>query len=59
VGLIGDAPAILDRLDQLERAGIDAIMVKTEQPFEESERFARDVIGPYRTRAGLTPADRR
>lgn len=47
-GLIGDAASILARLEQLERAGVDAIMVKCEPAFEESERFAQLVIGPYR-----------
>jgi FMNH2-dependent dimethyl sulfone monooxygenase len=48
-GLIGDPGSILERIAQLERAGIDAIMVKCEPAFDESERFAREVIGPYRT----------
>jgi alkanesulfonate monooxygenase SsuD/methylene tetrahydromethanopterin reductase-like flavin-dependent oxidoreductase (luciferase family) len=47
-GLIGDAASILERIDQLERAGVDAIMVKCEPAFDESERFARLVIAPYR-----------
>jgi FMNH2-dependent dimethyl sulfone monooxygenase len=49
-GLIGDPPSIFARLEALEQAGVDAIMVKTEPAFEESERFARDVIRPYRDR---------
>jgi dimethylsulfone monooxygenase len=47
-GLIGDPASILERIEQLERAGVDAIMVKCEPAFDESERFARLVIAPYR-----------
>ena len=47
-GLIGDPLSILDRIERLERAGVDAIMVKCEPAFDESERFARRVIAPYR-----------
>jgi FMNH2-dependent dimethyl sulfone monooxygenase len=46
-GLIGDARGILRHLHALEQVGVDAIMVKCE-PALESERFAREVIGPYR-----------
>jgi alkanesulfonate monooxygenase SsuD/methylene tetrahydromethanopterin reductase-like flavin-dependent oxidoreductase (luciferase family) len=56
-GLIGDPASILERIDQLERAGVDAIMVKSEPAFDESERFARLVIAPYR--AGRARASRR
>lgn len=67
-GLIGDPASILERIEQLEGAGVDAIMVKCEPAFDESERFARLVIAPYRaahaaarlspqhsTRAATTP----
>jgi FMNH2-dependent dimethyl sulfone monooxygenase len=47
-GLIGDPSSILERLAQLEQAGVDTIMVKCEPAFDESERFARLVIAPYR-----------
>lgn len=47
-GLIGDPSSILDRIDRLERVGVDAIMVKCEPAFDESERFARQVIAPHR-----------
>jgi dimethylsulfone monooxygenase len=47
-GLIGDSATILERIDQLERAGVDVIMVKCEPAFDESERFARLVIAPHR-----------
>jgi FMNH2-dependent dimethyl sulfone monooxygenase len=52
-GLIGDAPTILQRLVELEQAGVDAIMVKCEPAFDESERFARQVIAPYRAARAL------
>jgi FMNH2-dependent dimethyl sulfone monooxygenase len=47
-GLIGDPASILQRLEQLERIGVDAVMVKCEPAFDESERFARLVLAPYR-----------
>ena len=47
-GLIGDPASILERVEQLERVGVDAITVKCEPAFDESERFARLVIAPYR-----------
>lgn len=53
-GLIGDPATILGRIEQLERAGVDAIMVKCEPAFDESERFARLVLAPYR--AARAPA---
>jgi dimethylsulfone monooxygenase len=56
-GLIGDPASLLERIDQLERVGVDAIMVKCEPAFDESERFARLVIAPYR--AGRARASRR
>jgi alkanesulfonate monooxygenase SsuD/methylene tetrahydromethanopterin reductase-like flavin-dependent oxidoreductase (luciferase family) len=52
-GMIGDPPSILRRLVQLEQAGVDAIMVKCEPTFDESERFAREVIRPYRAARSL------
>jgi dimethylsulfone monooxygenase len=55
-GLIGDAPTILQRIAELEQAGVDAIMVKTEPVFDESERFARQVIAPYRAARALAAA---
>lgn len=47
-GLIGDPASIIERIEQLERAGVDAITVKCEPAFDESERFSRLVISPYR-----------
>ena len=47
-GLIGDPATILERIATLEQIGVDAIMVKCEPAFDESERFARNVIAPYR-----------
>jgi dimethylsulfone monooxygenase len=57
-GLIGAPETILARLGDLERAGVDAVMVKCEPPFEEAERFASRVIDPYRAaRAAHAPAE--
>lgn len=50
-GLVGAPSTIMARLEALEQAGVDAVMVKAEPALEESERFARDVIHPYRSRA--------
>jgi FMNH2-dependent dimethyl sulfone monooxygenase len=49
-GLVGDPQTVLERVLLLEEAGVDAIVVKCEPAFEETERFARDVITPYRAR---------
>lgn len=51
-GLVGDPSTILEHLALLEQSGVDAIMVKTEPPFEESERFAREIITPFRKARG-------
>jgi dimethylsulfone monooxygenase len=50
-GLIGDPQSISKRITELSRAGVDAIMVKCEPAFEEAERFAREIITPYRAAA--------
>jgi FMNH2-dependent dimethyl sulfone monooxygenase len=55
-GLIGDPASILERIAQLERVGVDVIMVKCEPAFDESERFARLVIAPYRAARASTQA---
>jgi FMNH2-dependent dimethyl sulfone monooxygenase len=56
-GLIGDPPSISRRIAELEQAGVDAIMVKCEPAFEETERFAHEILTPYRsaTRANGAP----
>jgi len=57
-GLIGAPETVLARLEQLERAGVDAVTVKCEPPFEEAEGFASRVITPYRAaRAPAVPAE--
>jgi dimethylsulfone monooxygenase len=57
-GLIGDPATITRRIAELEQAGVDAIMVKCEPAFEEAERFAREVLDPYRaaTRSSASSA---
>jgi dimethylsulfone monooxygenase len=47
-GLIGDPETIRERLAALEDAGVDAVFIKGEPALEEAERFAREVIAPYR-----------
>lgn len=51
-GLIGDPQTILKRLAALEDAGVDAVLIKGEPALDEAERFARDVIAPYRAEHG-------
>jgi FMNH2-dependent dimethyl sulfone monooxygenase len=47
-GLIGEPRTILRRLAELEAAGVDAVLVKFEPSEAEAERFATEVIQPYR-----------
>jgi FMNH2-dependent dimethyl sulfone monooxygenase len=46
-GLVGDAATIVARLRQLQRAGVDAVMVKLPGGRAEAERFAAEVIRRY------------
>jgi FMNH2-dependent dimethyl sulfone monooxygenase len=48
-GLVGDPRTIVDRLRAFEIAGVDAVIVKLEPSATEAERFARDVMEPYRS----------
>jgi FMNH2-dependent dimethyl sulfone monooxygenase len=45
-GLIGTPSAIADRIDALERAGIDLLLLQFSPQAEEMERFAEEVIAP-------------
>jgi 2-methylisocitrate lyase-like PEP mutase family enzyme len=45
---VGDPTSIIERLQAFEDAGADAVMLECEPALEETERFARDVIAPYR-----------
>jgi FMNH2-dependent dimethyl sulfone monooxygenase len=47
-GLIGDPRTILERLRAFEQAGVDVVIVKLEPSANEAERFAHQVIEPYR-----------
>jgi FMNH2-dependent dimethyl sulfone monooxygenase len=45
-GLIGTPSAIADRIEALERAGIDLLLLQFSPQAEEMERFAEEVIAP-------------
>jgi FMNH2-dependent dimethyl sulfone monooxygenase len=47
VGLVGDAPTIVARLRELQRAGVDAVMVKLEGGTAEADRFAAQVVRAF------------
>jgi FMNH2-dependent dimethyl sulfone monooxygenase len=49
-GLIGSPSSILQRLAALEAVGVDAVLLKFEPSESEAERFAVDVMQPYRRR---------
>ena len=52
-GLIGSPATILQRLAALEEVGVDAVLIKGEPGLAEAERFARDVMAPYRASVAL------
>jgi FMNH2-dependent dimethyl sulfone monooxygenase len=54
-GLVGAPATIQERLGLLEEVGVDAVFIKTEPALEEAERFAREVIAPYRASRGAQP----
>lgn len=41
---VGDAPTIIARLRQFQRAGVDAVLVKLEGGTAEADRFAAQVV---------------
>ena len=51
-GLVGPPEAIAERLDALERAGIDLMLLQFSPQAEEMERFADEVIARQRECAG-------
>jgi FMNH2-dependent dimethyl sulfone monooxygenase len=47
-GLTGEAGAVIERLRRFEAAGVDAVLLKFEGEEDEAERFAREVMAPFR-----------
>jgi FMNH2-dependent dimethyl sulfone monooxygenase len=53
-GLVGTPERVIDQVRAFEAAGVDLLLLQCSPQLEEMERFARQVIAPYR----LTSADR-
>ena len=52
-GLVGTPERVLDQIRAFESAGVDLLLLQCSPQLEEMERFARQVIAPYRlTSAG-------
>jgi FMNH2-dependent dimethyl sulfone monooxygenase len=49
-GLIGTPQQVLDRVVEFDEAGVDLLLLQCSPQMEEMERFARQVIAPYRER---------
>lgn len=49
-GLVGTPAEVLDRVLEFEAAGVDLLLLQCSPQLEEMERFARQVIAPYRSR---------
>ena len=47
-GLIGTPERIIERIHEFEAAGVDLLLLQCSPQYEEMERFAREVIAPYR-----------
>jgi dimethylsulfone monooxygenase len=50
-GLVGTPEAITERIGAYERAGVDLLLLQFSPQAEEMERFAEQVIAPYRRRS--------
>lgn len=58
-GLIGTPEQVLTQIHAFEDAGVDLLLLQCSPQLEEMERFARQVIAPYRRRndnLAVTPA---
>jgi FMNH2-dependent dimethyl sulfone monooxygenase len=53
-GLVGTPGQIADRIQELERAGVDLLLLQFSPQLEEMERFAEEVIPLTRVSAGVT-----
>ncbi|MCC7125043.1 MAG: LLM class flavin-dependent oxidoreductase [Acidobacteria bacterium] len=47
-GLVGTPEAVVAQVQAFEDAGVDLLLLQCSPQLEEMERFARQVIGPYR-----------
>ncbi len=47
-GLVGTPEEVLDRVMAFEEAGVDLLLLQCSPQLEEMERFARQIIEPYR-----------
>jgi len=47
-GLVGTPESIVQRIHDFEAAGVDLLLLQCSPQYEEMERFARQVIAPYR-----------
>ena len=50
-GLIGTPEQVISRVQAFEDAGVDLLLLQCSPQLEEMERFAEQVIGPYRRRS--------
>jgi len=57
-GLVGTPERIVDQVRAFEEAGVDLLLLQCSPQYEEMERFARQVIAPYRqlTKVPVRPA---
>jgi FMNH2-dependent dimethyl sulfone monooxygenase len=47
-GLVGTAEKVIEQVHAFEAAGVNLLLLQSSPQYEEMERFARDVIRPYR-----------
>lgn len=57
-GLVGTPERVLDQIRAFESAGVDLLLLQCSPQLEEMERFARQVIAPYRLTAAGRAAGR-
>jgi len=49
-GLIGTPERVIEQVRAFEAVGVDLLLLQCSPQYEEMERFAREVIAPYRSR---------
>ena len=54
-GLVGTPERVIDQVRAFEAAGVDLLLLQCSPQYEEMERFARQVIAPYRRQTTLSP----
>jgi FMNH2-dependent dimethyl sulfone monooxygenase len=55
-GLVGTPEQVLAQVQAFEDVGVDLLLLQCSPQFEEMERFARQVITPYRRLRRASPA---